>query len=158
MAAAFFHGDQSDMREPSSDLYMMNLNPFREPTTTTNHFYNLCFGSQQHGPQDEVDHIEQGTSSISKFSNGGVFRALAPIYLRAAQELLNEIVNVGNGSHVAKQERRMSKESAIYGNEDINGGHKPGVAAYRLELEMKKAKLISMVEKVTHYSHVNKYA
>ncbi|KAG7568187.1 POX domain [Arabidopsis thaliana x Arabidopsis arenosa] len=145
--AAFFHGE-SEMREPSSDLFMMNLNPFLEPTTTTNacnhHFYNLCFGSQQYRPRDEVDHIEQGNSSISTFSNGGVFRALAPIYLRAAQELLNEIVNVGNGSHGAKQDRPMSKESTIYGVGDINGGHKPGVAA----LQMKKAKLISMVETV----------
>lgn len=147
--AAFFHGE-SEMREPFSDLFMMNLNPFLEPTTTTNahnhHVYNLCFGFQQHRPRDEVDHIEQGNSSISTFSNGGVFRALAPIYLRAAQELLNEIVNVGNGSHGAKQDRPMSKESTIYGVGDINGGHKPGVAA----LQMKKAKLISMVETVTY--------
>ncbi|KAL9300853.1 BEL1-like homeodomain protein 5 [Arabidopsis thaliana] len=145
--AAFFLGE-SEMREHSSDLFMMTLNPFREQTTTTNahddHFYNLCFGSQQYRPRDEVGHIEQGNSSISTFSNGGVFRALAPIYLKAAQELLNEIVNVGNGSHGAKQERPVSKESTIYGVEDINGGYKPGVAA----LQMKKAKLISMGEMV----------
>ncbi|XP_010417873.1 PREDICTED: BEL1-like homeodomain protein 5 [Camelina sativa] len=147
--ASFFHGE-SNMREPSSDIFMMNLNPFPEPTITSNahnhHFDNLCFGSQQHGPRDEVeDHI----SSVSTYSYEGVFRGLTPIYLRAAQELLNEIVNVGNGSHGAKQEPRMSKESAIYGKGDIvGGGHTPGVAAYRQELEMKRAKLISMVEKV----------
>ncbi|EOA27132.1 hypothetical protein CARUB_v10023231mg [Capsella rubella] len=151
--ASFFNGE-SDMRDqPSSDLFMMNLNPFTEPTTTTNghnhHFYNLCFVSQQHGPRDEVDHLEQGNSSISTFSNQElVFKALAPIYLRAAQELLNEIVNLGNGSHGAKQKQPMSKESGIYGNGGILGGHKPGVAGYRQELEIKKAKLISMVEKV----------
>ncbi|CAE6015377.1 unnamed protein product [Arabidopsis arenosa] len=145
--AAFFHGE-SEMREPFSDLFMMNLNSFSDPTTTTDarnhHFYNLCFGSQQHRPRDEVDHIEQGNSSISTFSNGGVFRVLAPIYLRAAQELLNEIVNFGNGSHGVKLERPMSIESKIYRVGDISGGHKPGVAA----LQMKKAKLISMVETV----------
>lgn len=161
---AFFNGE-AEMRETTSDLFMMNMNPFSYPTTTINahnhHFYNLCVASQQHRPRvsklDEVDHIEQGNSSISTVSNGGVtqsIRVLAPTYLKAAQELLDGIVNVGNGSRGAKQEQHMNKESEIYGlyNSfgDINGGRKPDVVACRQELQIKKEKLMSMVEKVTH--------
>ncbi|KAL1208812.1 BEL1-like homeodomain protein 5 [Cardamine amara subsp. amara] len=144
--AAFFYG------EPSSDLFMMNLNPFSGQTTSTT-VHDNHFGSQQPRPRvrklDEVDHIEEGDySSVSTFSNGGVFKALAPTYLRAAQELLNEIVNVGNGSRGTEKEQQLSKESAIYGVGGIYGGHKPNVAACWQELQMKKSKLISMVEKV----------
>ncbi|ESQ50133.1 hypothetical protein EUTSA_v10002247mg [Eutrema salsugineum] len=159
--AAFFHGE-SEMREPSSDLFMMNLNPFSDPTTTINdhnhHLYNMCFGSQHHPrrvSKDEVGLIEEGNSSISTVSNRGVtqgFRVLDPTYLKAAQELLNENVNVGYGCRGAKQEQEMNKESVIcgmnYGVGDINVSHKPGVAGCRKELQMKKAKLILMVEKV----------
>lgn len=153
--ASFFYG------ESSPDLFMMNLNPISGQTTTTN-VHNNHFGLQQHRPRvgklDEVDHIEQGDSPISTFSNGGVFRDLAPAYLRAAQELLNEIVSVGNRSRGAKQEQQMSKESVIYGVGDIYSGHKPGVSACRQELEMKKAKLISMVEKVIQFYPTFRYA
>ncbi|CAA7022690.1 unnamed protein product [Microthlaspi erraticum] len=160
--AAFFNGE-TEMRETTSDLLMMNMNPFSFPTTTINahnhHLYNLCVASQQHGPRvsklDEVDHIEQGNSSISTVSNGGVtqsIRVLAPTYLKAAQELLDGMVSVGNGIRGAKQEQHMNKGSEIYGlyNSfgDINGGRKPDVAACRQELQIKKEKLMSMKEKV----------
>ncbi|CAH2060902.1 unnamed protein product [Thlaspi arvense] len=155
--SAFFHGE-TEMREPSSDLFMMNMNPFSDPTTTINthnhNFYNLGFGSQQHlrrVSKDEVDRTEQGNSSIPTVSNGGVtesFMVLSPIYLKAAQELLNEIVAVGNGCRGATQEQQMNKESAIYEVGDNNGVHIPGAAACRQELQAKKVKLISMVKKV----------
>lgn len=161
--AVFFQGE-TEMREPSSDLFMVNLNPSPDQTMTinahNNHFYNLCFAPQQH-PQrmnkyEVLDHIEQANcSAISTVSNGRVtqsFRALAPTYLRVAQELLNEIVHVGRGSRGAKQEQQMNNESATYGLYNgvgnINGGPKPGVC--RQELQLKRAKLISMVEKVTY--------
>lgn len=159
--AVFFEGE-TEMREPSSDLFMVNLNPSSDQTMTinthNNHFYNLYFAPQQHqrrmNKYEVLDHIEQANSStISTISNGRVaqsFRALAPTYLKVAQELLNEIVHVGNGSRGAKQEKRMNKESATYelynGVGNING--EPGVC--RQELQLKRAKLISMVEKVTY--------
>ncbi|KAG2308378.1 hypothetical protein Bca52824_028126 [Brassica carinata] len=159
--AVFFQGE-TEMREPSSDLFMVNLNPFPDQTMTinahNNHFYNLCFAPQQHprrmNKYEALDHIEQANSStISTISNGGVtqrFRALAPTYLKVAQELLDEIVHVGNGSRGAKQEQQMNKESATYGLYNgvgnKNGGPKPGVC--RQELQLKREKLLSMVEKV----------
>lgn len=154
----FFHGE-SEMREPSSDVFMMNLNPFPDPTTIINaqnsHFYNLCFGSEQHPrrvSKDEVYHIEHGNSSIATVSYGGVtqsFGDLAPTYLKSAQELLNEIVNVGNSSRGVKQEQHMNLIYEKYKRVgDINGGHKPCVGADRQELQIKKAKLISMAERV----------
>lgn len=160
--AVFFQGE-TEMREPSSDLFMVNLNPSPDQTMTindhNNHFYNLCFAPQQHSRRmnkyEALDHIEQANSStISTVSNGGVtqrFRALAPTYLKVAQELLNEIVRVGNGSRGAKQEQQMNKEPVTYGL--YNG-------VCRQELQLKRSKLISMVEKVTYlcppyrYSHI----
>ncbi|EOY33290.1 POX domain - like 10 [Theobroma cacao] len=102
-------------------------------------------------------------SSVSVVSNGisGVQSVvLGSKYLRAAQELLDEVVNVGKGiktdvSEGTKEKIKMNKESiaAVTGEGSSAGenGAKRGAeltTAQRQELQMKKAKLVSMLDEV----------
>ncbi|XWS73831.1 hypothetical protein CRYUN_Cryun02cG0163300 [Craigia yunnanensis] len=102
-------------------------------------------------------------SSVSVVSNGisGVQSVVfGSKYLRAAQELLDEVVNVGKGiktdvSEGTKQKIKMNKESvaAVTGEGSSAGenGAKRGAeltTAQRQELQMKKAKLVNMLDEV----------
>ncbi|XWS71405.1 hypothetical protein CRYUN_Cryun03dG0135600 [Craigia yunnanensis] len=102
-------------------------------------------------------------SSVSVVSNGisGVQSVvLGSKYLRAAQQLLDEVVNVGKGtktdvSEGTKEKIKMKKESvaAVTGEGSSAGenGAKGGAeltTAQRQELQMKKAKLVSMLDEV----------
>ncbi|XVF05078.1 hypothetical protein REPUB_Repub05bG0140200 [Reevesia pubescens] len=102
-------------------------------------------------------------SSVSVVSNGisGVQSVvLGSKYLRAAQELLDEVVNVGKGiktdvSEGTKDKIKMNKESvaAVTGEGSSAGenGAKRGAeltTAQRQELQMKKAKLVGMLDEV----------
>ncbi|XP_010557446.1 PREDICTED: BEL1-like homeodomain protein 5 isoform X2 [Tarenaya hassleriana] len=107
-------------------------------------------------PQTTIDHVEQGNSPVSTVTNGVVFRGGAgsfdPKYLRAAQELLDEIVSVGNANKsdcvVSKGKLKVKTE---FSGDVFSGGYgRELTAAYRQELQMKKAKLVSMVEEVEH--------
>ncbi|KAK9170297.1 hypothetical protein Syun_002437 [Stephania yunnanensis] len=87
-------------------------------------------------------------------------------YLKAAQELLDEVVNVGNGikSELSKggkdsnQHSKVSRDSTVVtGHEGSNcGGESSGKrggsadlsTAEKQELQMKKAKLVSMLDEV----------
>ncbi|OMO96273.1 hypothetical protein CCACVL1_05024 [Corchorus capsularis] len=105
-------------------------------------------------------------SSVSVVSNGmnnpgGVQSVvLGSKYLRAAQELLDEVVNVGKGikssdvSEGTKERIKMNKDS-VAGGEGSSGGVENGAkrgpeltTAQRQELQMKKAKLVSMLDEV----------
>ncbi|XWS52795.1 hypothetical protein CRYUN_Cryun11dG0102900 [Craigia yunnanensis] len=102
-------------------------------------------------------------SSVSVVSNGisGVQSVvLGSKYMRAAQELLDEVVNVWKGiktdvSGGTKEKIKMNKESvaAVTGEGSSAGenGAKRGAeltTAQRQELQMKKAKLVSMLDEV----------
>ncbi|XP_022731550.1 BEL1-like homeodomain protein 1 [Durio zibethinus] len=102
-------------------------------------------------------------SSVSVVSNGisGVQSVvLGSKYLRAAQELLDEVVNVGKGiktdvSEGTKEKINVNKESVAAvtgeGSSACENGAKRGAeltTAQRQELQMKKAKLVSMLDEV----------
>lgn len=103
-------------------------------------------------------------SSVSVVSNGisgAQSVVLGSKYLRAAQELLDEVVNVGKGiktdvSEGIKEEKiKVNKElvAAVTGEGSSAGqiGTKLGAeltTAQRQELQMKKAKLVSMLDEV----------
>ncbi|KAF3776838.1 BEL1-like homeodomain protein 1 [Nymphaea thermarum] len=76
-------------------------------------------------------------------------------YLKAAQELLDEVVNVGRGLKGDRTEKSPSKEGKAKKDppaaEPEDAGGKRGselTAAERQELQMKKAKLVGMLEEV----------
>ncbi|KAE8700225.1 BEL1-like homeodomain protein 6 [Hibiscus syriacus] len=107
---------------------------------------------------------ESSPSTVSAVSNGitGVQSVVfGSKYLRAAQELLDEVVNVGRGlktdpSEGTKEKTKVNKES----KHDVTGGEvesadkngdKPGpefTTVQRQELQMKKAKLVTMLDEV----------
>ena len=100
-------------------------------------------------------------SSVSAVSNGisGVQSViLGTKYLKAAQELLDDVVNVGNEIKVDsmegnKDKRKMNKEStAVIGDDPgESSGAKQGAeltTAQRQELQMKKTKLVTMLDEV----------
>nr|XP_016511352.1 PREDICTED: BEL1-like homeodomain protein 1 [Nicotiana tabacum] len=102
-------------------------------------------------------------SNINRGLDGISSMVLGSKYLKAAQELLDEVVNVGKcikGSELDKEEF-INKESILPLASDVNttnsGGEssskkKNGVAelttAQRQEFQMKKAKLVTMLEEV----------
>ena len=113
---------------------------------------------------DDMRMYGNSPSSVSVISNGisGVQSVvLGSKYLRAAQELLDEVVNVGKGiktdvSEGTKEKIKMSKESvaAVTGEGSSAGENvwaKRGAeltTAQRQELQMKKAKLVNMLDEV----------
>ncbi|GMI97300.1 BEL1-like homeodomain 1, embryo sac development arrest 29 [Hibiscus trionum] len=126
---------------------------------------------QQQQPQvptmslaDDVRISGNSPSSVSVVSTGisgaqGV--VLGSKYLRAAQELLDEVVNVGKGiktdvSEGTKEKIKINKEpvAAVNGEGSSTAaedGTKHGAeltTAQRQELQMKKSKLISMLDEV----------
>ncbi|XP_022752516.1 BEL1-like homeodomain protein 1 [Durio zibethinus] len=113
-------------------------------------------------------------SSVSVVWNGipGVQSGfLGSKYLKATQELLDEVVNVGKGiktdvSEGTKEKIKMNKESvAAVTEEGSSAGENAAkrgaelTAAQRQELLMKKAKLVSMLDEVEqryrqYYHHI----
>ncbi|XVE59657.1 hypothetical protein DITRI_Ditri05aG0063600 [Diplodiscus trichospermus] len=102
-------------------------------------------------------------SSVSVVSNGisGVQSVvLGSKYLKAAQELLDEVVNVGKGmktdvSEGTKEKIKMNKESVAAVTEEGSSARENGAkrgaeltTAQRQELQMRKAKLVSMLDEV----------
>lgn len=91
-------------------------------------------------------------------------------YLRAAQEVLEEVVIVGKGvinqEGAMKEKMKANKESTSGGNRDCSSGGdgggrggensgngKPGVelsTAQRQELQMKKSKLVTILDEVRY--------
>jgi hypothetical protein len=109
------------------------------------------------------DHMRGSPSSASGVTNGvsGIQSVLlSSKYLKAAQELLDEVVNVGNGikSEISKKANGQSKvlgESSVAASGDGSvGGEGSGKRAAELstaerqEIQMKKAKLINMLDEV----------
>ncbi|XP_009773899.1 BEL1-like homeodomain protein 1 [Nicotiana sylvestris] len=118
---------------------------------------------QQQISFNNISAQNQVGSNINRGLDGISSMVLGSKYLKAAQELLDEVVNVGKcikGSELEKGEL-MNKESILPLASDVNtsnsGGEssskqKNGVAelttAQRQEFQMKKAKLVTMLEEV----------
>lgn len=144
---------------------------------------SLSLSSQQHGgfgsfradrevpsqPQPtaisgEDMRVSGGSSSTASGVSNGVSGLqsvlLSSKYLKAAQELLDEVVNVGNGikTEILKKGNGQTKligESSLVGSGDgSTGGESSGKrvvelsTAERQEIQMKKAKLITMLDEV----------
>lgn len=108
------------------------------------------------------------SSSVSGVTNNGVSGIqsvlLSSKYLKAAQELLDEVVNVGNGVGVESVKKggagKVGESSAAASGDGSTvvggggGGEGSGkraaelTPAERQEIQMKKAKLISMLDEV----------
>ncbi|KAB1216251.1 BEL1-like homeodomain protein 1 [Morella rubra] len=122
---------------------------------------------------DDLRTSGNSSSSVSAVSNGitGMQSVvLGSKYLKAAQELLDEVVNVGKGFKVdsgevtkAKMKMKMKNESrSVVGDGAGESSTKQGAeltTAQRQELQMKKAKLVSMLDEVEqryrqYYHHI----
>ncbi|CBI22785.3 unnamed protein product, partial [Vitis vinifera] len=97
------------------------------------------------------------SSSASGISNGvsgmhGVI--LSSKYLKAAQQLLDEVVNVGNGIKTETPSKKSSSEATKTLGEGLIGGETSTKrsadlsTAERQEIQMKKAKLLNMLDEV----------
>ncbi|CAL0303983.1 unnamed protein product [Lupinus luteus] len=132
---------------------------------------SLSLSSQQpvyRSVSSEISPVIRG-SGISGMNNSNMI--LGSKYLKAAQELLDEVVNVGKGifkgeSIESREKMKANIESTSgIGGDGSNGGvqnsgGKQGIElsmAQRQELQMKKSKLVSMLDEVEqryrHYHH-----
>ncbi|CAN4120169.1 unnamed protein product [Withania somnifera] len=122
--------------------------------STTNHQVEILSSSRTN--TNNTDHT---TSSFS-ISNGMI---VGSKYLKVAQELLDEVVNVGknikflNGlegdNHANKEKHKLENELISLASDDIESSSQKNsvvelTTAQRQELQMKKAKLISMLDEV----------
>ncbi|XP_019153710.1 PREDICTED: BEL1-like homeodomain protein 1 isoform X2 [Ipomoea nil] len=113
------------------------------------------------GADDQVRVSGGSCSSASAVSNGAQSRILSSKYLKAAQELLEEVVNVGKGIKTGPESSAKganSQAKSIAG--DSSGEGQAGVesssgnrtteltTAERQEIQMKKAKLVNMLDEV----------
>lgn len=110
-------------------------------------------------------------SSASGISNGvsGIQSVLlSSKYLKAAQQVLDEVVNVVHGikPDAGKKTNGLSKvigESSVTGEAGSTGGESTAkrgaelTTAERQEIQMKKAKLVSMLDEVHTYDHTNMF-
>ncbi|KAJ0084050.1 hypothetical protein Patl1_30304 [Pistacia atlantica] len=102
-------------------------------------------------------------SSVSVVSNGISSMpsvVLGSKYLKAAQELLDEVVNVGNmmsySPKASKEKMKLSKETTVVTGEGSSNGSESSSAkiaaelttAQRQELQIKKGKFVSMLDEV----------
>jgi hypothetical protein len=135
---------------------------FRGPTTQQG--LSLSLSSQQppyrslSGEQDVVGNSPSSASAVSNGISGMQSVILGSKYLKAAQEVLDEVVNVGKGIKVEGTKEKimkMNKESkgmiGDFPGEGSSSSTKQATeltTAQRQELQMKKAKLVSMLDEV----------
>ncbi|XP_023534137.1 BEL1-like homeodomain protein 1 [Cucurbita pepo subsp. pepo] len=104
------------------------------------------------GDEIRVSGNSPASASVSVVSSG----VTGSKYLKAAQELLDEVVNVGKGNKTDKGDKmKMKKESTAAIAEPSGGGAESTSklvtelsTAQRQDLQMKKAKLIGMLDEV----------
>ncbi|CAL8170222.1 unnamed protein product [Prunus armeniaca] len=121
--------------------------------------------SDREGPSGEDIRVSSGSNSSASGVTNGVSGMqsvlLSSKYLKAAQELLEEVVNVGNGIRTelpkkgSGQQSKVVAESSLAAAGDSSvGGEGSGKRAAELstaerqEIQMKKGKLISMLDEV----------
>uniref|UniRef100_A0A2P2MRI9 Uncharacterized protein MANES_09G045600 n=1 Tax=Rhizophora mucronata TaxID=61149 RepID=A0A2P2MRI9_RHIMU len=126
----------------------------------------LGYGSQAQAVSGEDLRVSAGSVSTNGLSGmQGVL--LSSKYLKAAQELLDEVVNVNNSGIKTELPSNSTSSNKVVG--EASGGQGPGggeasgmrgaelTTAERQEIQMKKAKLINMLDEVEqryrHYHH-----
>ncbi|KAL6145466.1 hypothetical protein ACLB2K_056153 [Fragaria x ananassa] len=154
-----------------------SIDPSTRDTPRAQQGLSLSLSSQQPGfgsfrgadrevPTGEDIRVSSGsTSSASGVTNGisGMQSVLlSSKYLKAAQELLDEVVNVGNGMRTelpkkgnGNQSKAIAESSmAAAGGGSVGGDQDSGKRAVELstaerqEIQMKKGKLITMLDEV----------
>ncbi|XP_042476501.1 BEL1-like homeodomain protein 1 isoform X2 [Macadamia integrifolia] len=145
---------------PESDISAAGQAPALSPTSGND--MRMSAGGGSSSPASAVPNGISGMQSV----------LLGSKYLKAAQQLLDEVVNVGNGiknesSKGVKGQSKINRESTATTGEGSSGGAGGGetstkrgaelTTAERQELQMKKAKLVSMLDEVEqryrHYHH-----
>lgn len=140
------------------------------PLINSQHLVSIPF--QQYQPQDSIDFqsqmgwssvpAQQGLSlSLSMTKNDGEVNRVAGSnkYLKAAQQLLDEVVNVKTEQIISREETAVSEKETndnleCRGGKTGSGGHRDLTAAERQEVQMKKAKLENMLAEVHIFSKV----
>ncbi|KAK7272257.1 hypothetical protein RJT34_28740 [Clitoria ternatea] len=118
--------------------------------------YGSVSGEFELPGQGHLTGIGNSPSSASASNNGVI---LGSRYLKAAQELLDEVVNVGKGIHkeekfsegtINKEKVKVNRESTTSGDGENSAGKQVVElsTAQRQELQMKKSKLVSMLDEV----------
>ncbi|XP_031126251.1 BEL1-like homeodomain protein 1 [Ipomoea triloba] len=113
---------------------------------------------------DDQVRVSGGSSSsasgVSNGVNGAQSRILSSKYLKATQELLEEVVNVGKGIKTGAESAKGANSQAKSLAGDSSGEGQAGVesssgnrtteltTAERQEIQMKKAKLVNMLDEV----------
>ncbi|XP_055833317.1 BEL1-like homeodomain protein 1 [Solanum dulcamara] len=129
--------------------------------STTNHQVGIVSSSSLLSPRtntNNIDHIRgSGASSSFSISNG---MNLGSKYLKVAQDLLDEVVNVGKNIKLsdgleggAKEKHKLDNELISLASDDVESSSQKNsvvdlTTAQRQELQMKKAKLVSMLDEV----------
>lgn len=126
--------------------------------STTNHQVGILSPSPLPSPKTHTNNIDHtrgvGTSSSFSISNGMI---LGSKYLKVAQELLDEVVNVGKDIKLseggAKEKHKLDNELISLASDDVESCNQKNsvvelTTAQRQELQMKKAKLVSMLDEV----------
>ncbi|XP_009628712.1 BEL1-like homeodomain protein 1 [Nicotiana tomentosiformis] len=156
---------------PSNDIMEA-----REVTRAQQQGLSLSLSSQQPGFGNFRPEREELVTTVSPTAGGGSSSSvqsvpLSPKYLKAAQELLDEVVNVGKAVKTStttedvnySQKSKNNGESS--GNMATAAGQEGGEtnskrdgpelsAAERQEIQMKKAKLVNMLDEVEQrYRH-----
>lgn len=128
--------------------------------STTNHQVGILSSSPS--PRTNTNNIDHtrgsGASSSFSVSNGMI---LGSKYLKVAQELLDEVVNVGKNSKLsdglegdhAKEKHKLDNELVSLASDDVESSSQKNsvvelTTAQRQEFQMKKAKLVSMLDEV----------
>ncbi|XP_049379460.1 BEL1-like homeodomain protein 3 [Solanum stenotomum] len=123
--------------------------------STTNHQVGILSSSPLPSPGTNTNHTRGlGASSSFSISNGMI---LGSKYLKVAQDLLDEVVNVGKNIKLsevgAKEKHKLDNELISLVSDDVESSSQKNIVvelttAQRQELQMKKAKLVSMLDEV----------
>ncbi|KAK4358541.1 hypothetical protein RND71_020770 [Anisodus tanguticus] len=127
--------------------------------STTNHHVGILSSSPS--PRTNTNNIDHtrgsGASSSFSISNGMI---LGSKYLKFAQDLLDEVVNVGKNIKLgesleggAKEKHKLENELISLASDDVESSSQKYcvvelTTAQKQELQMKKAKLVSMLDEV----------
>lgn len=99
--------------------------------------------------QNEVAAAPVMAPAIAEQEKSSASFLMGSKYLKAAQQLLDELVNISDGIKDAKLGKgASSRNPAAYGRDDVAAVAASLTVAERQELQMKKTKLIGLLEEV----------
>ncbi|KAK4340728.1 hypothetical protein RND71_039229 [Anisodus tanguticus] len=156
------HQDLSLSRSPQQQQMNFRSLPLdQHEISTTNHQVGILSSSPSPSPRTNTNNIDHtlgsGASSSFSISNGMI---LGSKYLKVAQDLLDEVVNVGKNIKLgeslegsAKEKHKLENELISLVSDDVESSSQTNcvvelTTAQRQELQMKKAKLVSMPDEV----------